>query len=57
MQNLTQNGFTLKYLDMFQPTVSVEVRNGVVEGQCSRPSKARWTRLRLVTWLKRGWAL
>lgn len=57
MQVLTQRGFTLAHLDLFQPTMSVSVRNGVCNGQCSRPARSFGTRLRLWTHLKRGWCL
>lgn len=57
MQNLTQRGFTLAYLDPFQPTMSLSVRESVLEGRCSRPSRATMTRIRLWTFLSRGWCL
>lgn len=57
MQNLTQKGFTLAFLDPFQPSVEPLVRDGIMDGICGRPSRLHHTRYKLATYLKTGFRL
>lgn len=54
MQQLNRRGFTLRHLDPFQPGAS-GARSFF--GDCGNPGSAFATRLRLITFLRKGWKL